>query len=134
MGYINKYRNRAGIYAIIREYNKEFELLYIGQSKNLAERLHTHSKKNNLENVVNKVIAERGKCNRLKAIAFYGLIKEWRDDICFYILEELDPTDEDYYRKIDELEEKYITEYQPPFNYLGVDVPYRPQWKGKKYD
>lgn len=134
MGYINKYRNRAGIYAIIRQGYNCYDLLYIGQSKELHKRLYAHSQKNALQKQVDKVILEGGKCNRSKAIAMYGLINECRDDIFFYILEELDPTDENYYKQIDELEEKYITEYQPRFNYLGVDVPYRPQWKGKKYD
>lgn len=110
-----KYRGISGIYALI--YNNE--IIYIGQSVNIGSRLTAHNSKNRYEITKKKMEQEGfGKCCREKSLVMYDLIRHHRDDIEFQILEQCSV------ELLNQLEEKYIVQYQPCFNYKGVDVPY----------
>lgn len=108
-----KYRGISGIYALV--YNNE--IIYIGQSVNIGSRLTAHNSKNRYETTKKKMEKESG-CNREKSLAMYDLIRQYRDDIEFQILKKCS------IELLNQEEEKYITKYQPRFNYKGVDVPY----------
>lgn len=127
--YINRYKGLAGIYCICHKENN----IYVGQSKDLRHRLWEHARPDALNKKVEQTIKEEGRANTSKAIALYGYIRDHREEITFCVFETL-PVDDDYYKKIDELERQYIEKLKPKFNYLGIDVPYIPQWKGKKYE
>ena len=114
---INLFKGKSGIYALVHiSYNKE-EIVYVGQSKDIARRLKQHrNAKTQLEKIITEYIKENGKCNRAKQMALYRFIDCNKDDIQFAILKETE--------ELNKWEEHYITTYKPRYNYKGVDVPY----------
>lgn len=108
-----RFKDVSGIYYLIYE----DEVIYIGQSANVQSRLTAHNGKNQIQNTLNQIEREQGRCNRSKQLALYMFIDEHRDDITFKV--EPFPTD-----RLNEIEEQEITKYKPPYNYRGVDVPY----------
>lgn len=111
---IKPYNNISGVYALL--YNDE--IIYIGQSNNMGRRLKEHRQENALEKTLEKIKKEQGRINRDKQVAMYKFINENRNNIYFTILAET--------ADLNECEQGYITEYQPRFNYKGVDVPFYP--------
>lgn len=113
---MRQFRNKSGIYAIIHNN----QVLYVGQSKNLGERLQTHRRENALESTISKIIHEvekSGKCgNYSKTIAMYDYINKHRKEIQFAILLET--------AELNKWEQHYIELFLPKYNYKGVDVPY----------
>ena len=109
-----KYRGISGIYALI--YNNV--IIYIGQSANISGRLTAHNNKNKYDTIKKQIEKEGGQCHREKSLAMYDFIRQHRDEIEFQILEQC-PLE-----LLNQQEEKYIIQYQPKFNYRGVDVPY----------
>lgn len=114
---IKLFKNVKGIYAIIHN----DKVLYVGQSKNIADRLRTHRNENALKNTINKIIREVEKNgqtgNYNKTIAMYDYIDKHRSTIKFIVLKETE--------ELDKWEEHYIKLFQPKYNYKGVDVPYK---------
>ena len=108
---IKLFNERKGIYGLI--YNNQ--VIYVGQSNNLGERLRKH-RRANTNDIINKIIDEDGRCNRCKNLAMYYFIEKNREDIQFVIFEETDDLDNREYH--------YITLFQPKYNYKGVDIPY----------
>lgn len=108
---IKLFNERKGIYGLI--YNNQ--VIYVGQSKNLGERLRTH-RRADINAIINKIIDEDGRCNRCKNLAMYYFINSNREDIQFVIFEETEDLDNREYH--------YITLFQPKYNYKGVDIPY----------
>lgn len=108
---IKPFNDKQGIYALIHN----GEIIYIGQSINLGNRLRTH-RRANTQTIISQIIQEEGKINRCKTLAMYYFINENIDDMYFTILEET--------INLNEREEYYITKHQPKFNYKGVDVPF----------
>lgn len=107
------FAGKSGIYGLIYD-NQVF---YVGQSKNLYERLKKHQSPGAFNTVLKQIIKEEGKCNRCKSLAMYNFIAEHRENIGFIILRETND--------LDGWEEHYIFLFQPKFNYIGVDVPYK---------
>lgn len=107
-----QFKDKKGIYALVYDN----EVIYVGQSKNLYDRLKAHMNKNALQNTIKKVISEDGKCNRCKAIAMYNFIDNHREDMQFIILKETE--------ELEKTEQHYITLFKPKYNYKGVDVPF----------
>lgn len=114
---IKLFKNVKGIYAIIHN----DKVLYVGQSKNIADRLRSHRNENALKNTINKIIREVEKNgqtgNYNKTIAMYDYIDKHRSTIKFIVLKETE--------ELDKWEEHYIKLFQPKYNYKGVDVPYK---------
>lgn len=109
---IKLFQNKSGVYALIHNN----EVIYVGQSKNLSQRLYTHHSKTALEQTIKKIAKEDGKCNRTKQVAMYDFIDKHRTDIYFVILKETN--------ELDKYEKHYIELFKPKYNYKGVDVPY----------
>lgn len=114
---MKRFKDKQGIYGIVYRGEEETEVIYVGQSTNLAHRLQHHRNENAFNQTLNLIIKEDGRCNRCKALAMYDFIANNRDDIGFIILEETE--DLKYW------EEHYIALFKPRYNYLGVDVPFR---------
>ena len=110
-----KFNNKSGIYALIHNN----EIIYIGQSGNIARRLREHASETAIQKTINQIYREDGKANRSKQLAKYIFIDRYREEIEFIILKETN--------ELDKWEEYFISLYQPKYNYIGVDVPYRPQ-------
>lgn len=108
-------KNISGIYAI----GFEDIILYIGQSKSIGDRMLSHFEERAFEKTIDKIIKEDGQANRCKTLAMYYYIKENKKYIWFTILEECSLD------KLNELEEKYINQYKPRYNYAGVDIPFK---------
>ena len=109
------YKQKSGIYGLVDTETKE--IFYVGQSKNLYDRLSRH-RRTTPEQIMNKIIKEEGRCNRCKSLAMYDFIQSNCDKIGFIILAEVAPADLNHY------EEQFISILQPKYNYKGVDVPY----------
>ena len=118
----NLFKNKSGIYGLIHQgYNKE-EVIYVGQSKNLANRLGDHSRPTSqLEKVISAYVKENGRSNRAKQMGLYRFLECNIDDVFFVVLKETED--------LNEWEEHYITLFKPAFNYKGVDVPYKEKEK-----
>lgn len=114
---IDKYNKVKGIYALIYK----DEIIYIGQSKSIGDRLKDH-RSTKPQEIVKKIIREQGQCNRCKSLAMYDFIQNNIDEINFAVLKETDELN--YY------EEYYITKYKPKYNYRGVDIPF--YWNNKQ--
>lgn len=108
---IRNFNDKSGIYALIYDN----EVIYVGQSKNIGDRLRTH-RRTKVEQIVNKIIKEGGKVNRSKQIALYDFINGNKEDIQFVVLLET--------KELNRYEEHYIKLFQPKYNYKGVDVPF----------
>ena len=108
---IRSFNNTSGIYALIYDN----EVIYVGQSKNIGDRLRTH-RRTRVEQIVSKIIKEGGKMNRSKQVALYDFITNNKEDIQFIVLLET--------KELDRYEEHYIKLFQPKYNYKGVDVPF----------
>lgn len=107
------FKNVSGIYALI--HNEE--IIYIGQSKSIQERLNKHRESEyNIKEILHKIKKEEGRCNRTKQLLMYQYITEHKEEMKFTILKKT--TDRNKW------EEHYITLYKPKFNYKGVDIPY----------
>ena len=109
---IKKYDKKQGLYAL--RYNNE--VIYVGKSTNLGNRLREHRKPSAFNSILQKIIKEEGKCNRCKELAMYAFINEHREQIEFDIFETTE---------LEKWEEFYITKHKPKYNYKGVDVPYK---------
>lgn len=107
------FEGKSGIYGIVYDQ----DIIYVGQSKNIARRLKEHRKENKLNDIISQIIREQWKCNRYKQLALYRFIENNRDDIFFVVLEQTE--------NLDEREEYYISTIKPKFNYKGIDVPYK---------
>ena len=113
---INKFSKVKGIYALIYRNT----IIYIGQSKSIADRLKTHRAKKP-QDIIKQIIKEEGKCNRCKSLAMYNFIQNNIEEMNFAVLQETDQLN--YYEKY------YITKFKPKYNYRGVDIPY--YWSNK---
>ena len=108
-----QYKNTQGIYALI--FNKQ--IIYVGQSTNLAHRLNAHWKAEYAyEKTLQKIQQENGTVYRDKQLALYTFIKQHKDELYFTVLEET--TD------LDNREKFFIEYFLPRFNYKGVDIPF----------
>ena len=105
------FKDVSGIYALLHEQ----EVIYVGQSKNIRDRLNKH-RTMSIDSILSQIEREEGKCNRTKQLALYMYIESHREDIAFVVLKETDNRDK--------WEEHYITLFHPKFNYRGVDVPF----------
>lgn len=115
---INLFKKKSGIYGLIHMTYETEEVIYVGQSINIANRLKNHREaKYQLQKAIDKYILEEGRCNRSKQMALYRFIDANKDDIFFVVLAETD--------ELDKWEEHYITLFKPRFNYKGVNVPYK---------
>lgn len=110
------YKQKSGIYGLIDTETKE--IFYVGQSKNLYDRLRRH-RTTTPEQIMSKIIKEEGRCNRCKSLAMYDFIQNNPDRIGFTILAQVPPEELEHY------EDQLISLLQPKYNYKGVDVPYR---------
>lgn len=110
-----RYRGVSGIYAFLFEDN----VIYVGQSKNMRERLLKHHSINGNINKVNKDRERYPVDSQLNTLAFYNFLKEHIQEIEFIAL----PVEID---KLNEVEEHYINKYKPRFNYAGVVAEYKP--------
>ena len=108
---IGMFSGKRGIYGLVYD----DEIIYVGQSKNIGNRLKTH-RKANTKSIIDHIIREEGKCNRCKQLALYYFIDENREEMNFVILEETED--------LNEREKYYISLFKPKYNYKGVDVPY----------
>ena len=102
----------SGIYAL----TYEDEIIYIGQSTNICNRVKSHMKDTNVNDTIAKIYKEDGKVNRCKQLAMYHFIDKHKEDIGFKILKETD--------ELNKYEKELIEQYKPRYNYKGVDVPY----------
>lgn len=101
----------SGIYALIHNQ----EIIYIGQSKSLRQRLQHHYRAESaLQGVYAQQKEEQYQCNREYAILMYKFIIEHKDELEFLIL----PVEVE---KLNEIELLYISKYQPKFNYAGKE-------------
>lgn len=100
----------CGIYALVYDN----EIIYIGQSMNIGNRLRQHNGAYQIEETLRKIKKEQGNCNRTKQLALYMFIDEHREDINFIIIGTCAPTE------LDDYEKEYISRYKPIFNYKGV--------------
>lgn len=111
----------SGIYKLIY-HTPEFsndQVIYVGQSKKVGKRLSSHSHpETKIKEIINKIQIEWGKVNRTKQLALYLFIQNHIDEIYFEVVE-------CSIEELDRLEEEIITEYQPRYNYAGVDIPYK---------
>lgn len=115
---INIFQKKSGIYGIMYMTYETEEVIYIGQSVNIANRLRTHrNATSQLKKAIDQYILEEGRCNRSKQMALYRFIEANKDDLFFVIFKETD--------ELDKWEEHYITLFKPRFNYKGVVVPYK---------
>lgn len=105
----------SGIYGLLYEN----EIIYVGQSINIANRLKDHKRSSNINDIINRIIKEDGNCNRCKQLAMYYFLDEHKKEIEFVLLKECKIEELNYY------EEKYITKFKPRFNYKGVIIPYK---------
>lgn len=102
----NYFKDVCGIYALLYE----GEVIYIGKSKNIADRLRRHNAIFAVDSILNTIKKENGRCDRSKELALHTLIDEHRNDIYFCLVGTC---------AIDELEEykqEYIGRYNPIFN------------------
>lgn len=106
----------SGIYALMAPYG---EIIYIGQSANIYKRLRTHNNPHQIQNTLRKIAEEDGNVHRDKQLALYMFIDENRGEVGAKVLEFCDLSE------LNEAEEYYIKEYQPRFNYEGVQIPFR---------
>lgn len=106
---------KSGIYGIF--YGDE--CIYVGQSINIGKRLRDHRSENAFTNTLHKILKEGGKHNRCKELALYHFINEHRVNIKYGILAEAQKDE------LNKLEYQYILQYQPRFNYEGIDRDYR---------
>ena len=124
-----KYQGISGIYGLIYDNGKEKEVIYIGQSVDIQQRLRKHRNENAFQNTLNEIIREDGKTNRCKALAMYYFIDTNRDNIKFAVFEET--------QELEKWEEYYIKLFKPKYNYIGIDVPYSKEvrsYLNKKYN
>lgn len=105
----------AGIYGLVYDNN----VIYIGQSANIHQRLTAHNAPGKVEHIESLIKKEQGKCNREKSLAMYRFIRDNRDDIGFIILKKCNIEDLNMYEK------KYITMFKPTYNYTGVEKEYK---------
>lgn len=110
-----KFNKKSGIYALM--YHDE--IIYVGQSVDIGRRLREHANETAIQKTINQIYREDGKANRSKQLAKYIFIDRYREEIEFIILKETD--------ELDKWEEYFISLYQPKYNYVGVDVPFRAQ-------
>lgn len=108
-----KFDKKSGIYALM--YHDE--IIYVGQSVNIGRRLREHANETAIQKTINEIYKSDGKKNLCKQLAKYIFIDRYREEIEFIILKETD--------ELDKWEEYFISLYQPKYNYVGVDVPYR---------
>lgn len=115
---VNLFRDKSGIYGLIHQtYGKE-EVVYVGQSKNIARRLKEHrNAKRQLEKTIDAYIKETGKINRSKQMALYRFLECNKENVMFVVFKESD--------ELDKWEKHYITLFQPRYNLAGVDIPYK---------
>ena len=111
----------SGIYGIT--YDKE--IIYIGQAKNIEERLEQHF---NTNAAIRTILARQQVEGfgtpydqyNYKTLSLYCFITANYNHIGFVILTEC-PISE-----LNEWEQAFIKEYQPRYNWGGVDVPFHP--------
>lgn len=109
-----QFKNVSGIYALY--YNNE--IIYIGKSKDIHNRIRAHNNPNQLNNIYKQIEKENGKCNRDKEVQLYTFIREYKDNMYFDVLYICNEED------LNKYEEYYIMKYQPKYNYSGVDRTY----------
>lgn len=118
-----RFAGKSGIYAIIYD----TEIIYIGQSADVEERLEQHL---NTNSAIRSLLAEQEVVGfgtpkdpyYYRTLSMYCFITAHYDHIFIALLEEC-PT-----HLLNEWEEAYIKEFRPRFNYGGVDAPYRPYY------
>lgn len=111
----------SGIYGIT--YNDE--IIYIGQAKNIEDRLEYHFNTNTaIRTILAEQIAEGFGTPydqyNYKTLSLYCFITANYNKIGFTILMECPIEELNYY------EEYFIKEYKPRYNWGGVDVPFHP--------
>lgn len=110
---INLFKGKSGVYAFIYDN----EVIYVGQSKNIKNRIQAHNRETAFDSTLKKIIQEEGSCNRCKALAMYDFFRKHREEINFIVLKETE--------ELDRYEEHYIKLFLPKYNYKGVNVPYK---------
>lgn len=115
---INLFKKKSGIYGLIHITYGVEEVIYIGQSVDIANRLKTHrNAKYQFQQTIDKYIKENGRSNRAKQMALYRFLDVNKEDIFFVVFKETE--------ELNKWEEHYITLFKPRFNYKGVDVPFQ---------
>ena len=117
-----------GIYGIT--YNEQ--IIYIGQSKDIEERLEQHF---NTNSAIRSILAEQEVSGfgtkydqyTYKTLSMYCFITAHYNKIGFVVLAQC-PIEE-----LDEWEKAFIKEYKPRFNWGGVDVPFH-SYKEQRYE
>ena len=106
-----EYEGVSGIYALIYDN----QVIYVGQSINVRRRLLSHHGFKNKIKQYQDATNDGGK----QKLEFYKFLQEHEKDISFLVL----VADRE---QLNELEEQYITKYQPKYNWSGVVVKYAP--------
>ena len=97
-------------------------IIYIGQSKNLYNRIKNHFREEKITEYNNKLQNETNKDwipAKILAYSRYNFFQIYRDDLeISYIELEAE--------KLNNFEEKAISKYKPIFNYAGVHTKFKP--------
>ena len=102
----------SGIYGI----KYKDEIIYVGQSKNVRQRINAHFKwQTQINEIYRKGLKTQAQRLRLQ---FYKFIGEHQEDISPLLLEECN------LGKLNDQEEYWIKHYKPRFNYEGVVIEY----------
>lgn len=115
------FNKKAGVYFLIHR----DEIIYIGQSQNLKERLNNHKSPDTAFQKILKQIAKedpkyaKGKIKSLNRCYYIGMNL---NEIEFRVISNGRLKDKN---KREQLEEYCISLFKPRFNLSGIDIPYR---------
>ena len=111
---LDRFKHISGIYAI----GVDDEILYIGQSVSIGDRLLCHFHPDAFDYILEKTYREKGAVNRYKALGLYHHIFKRKDEIWFTILARVPQS------ALNQEESKLIDQYKPRYNYEGIDKPF----------
>ena len=114
------FKNTSGIYGLI--YNDE--IIYVGQSTHIGKRIKHHmSSESNIRLLMSQVWKDKTKIlpNYTKSLLKDIFIFEHKEEINFVILRKCSIDK----NELSKWEEYYITLFQPVFNYMGINIPFK---------
>ena len=110
---INLFNKKSGIYGLIHN----DKVVYVGQSKNIRQRLKAHREAEyQFNKQLEKYMEENGRINRSKQMKLYKFLTYHKNEVMFVIFKETE--------ELNKWEEHYITLFKPQYNLKGVDIPY----------